>query len=289
MGAQLLKAREDRNLSRSSVGDVLLLSSTQVLGLETCSLDKFYGPKMFSQAMTKYASFLDVPLDAELLLDGVQFDDPWLPREGTTPKGATVDEAPKTQAVSPLQIINWLLATLALRKPFGSLFLSLAAASVAGLIVLLSQFNLVTYENWFNGKKRSLVANPEQQHNVALQPAPEAIQESSKPESAVPEIAASLPATAKASFSNYSIVETTGICWIQLTYADGRKEQQIYPPDTKLEFKPGELAGLIIGDLNVAFLRIDNRMIDLDQFRKPGTNVARILGKNAEIVLGYRQ
>lgn len=281
VGERLRSAREARGSSRSEIADDLLFSVTQIESLESCSLAKFYGPTLFSQAIIKYATFLDVNVDRIKLLEVVSVD-----RNLTNMKqqesmaAIAAEDAPASIIDRGFRMIvaSPFATTWPPLKSVSGRFLYLATVMAVVPLVLIVQPSLAPVEKLLAFGEEFLAP----QITVASVPA---ITSNAAPEAEAEETdAMAMPAT----LQSFAVLETNGTCWIQLMYADGRKEQQVYPPNTKLEFKSGELAGLIIGDLDVTLMSVNGKKVDLNQYRKPETNVARLLGKNGAIVLGMR-
>lgn len=60
---QLKQARNQANLELSAIAHTLMLSSTQLRGIESGSLSAFHGPGYYLRAIEKYARYLNITLD----------------------------------------------------------------------------------------------------------------------------------------------------------------------------------------------------------------------------------
>ena len=292
LGEALKAAREGAHESIDTIADRLLISKRQVVALETGQVKAFYSPRFFVQLIRKYCAHLKIDCPDNLIAEGTL-----LAGEITAPiAAAQMAPAPAPTVATPTPPATEIQADAApeasATKPKKSTNASsMRLGAMIGLIALAGGAWMMrqgTEPNKDVISPAASTATPAAENHTspAADPAklteqPAATKESSTQPQPTPAPKAQQDA-AKLAIQ----LETNRVCWIQLNYTDGRKVQKIYPAKTQLEFKQGELTGIIVGDLNAASLVIDGKAIALSQYQKPDSNVARLLGKDAELTLG---
>ena len=86
---------------------------------------------------------------------------------------------------------------------------------------------------------------------------------------------AAKPATAAAPEGRVKVTCSTP-CWVQATASDGKRSEKIYQPDEELVMPAEAIASLIIGNAKSARMTIDGVDVNLNQFMKGSSDVARI-------------
>ena len=109
-GAALKQLREARGVTRSDIADALILSIQQVQGLEAGSASSFYGARLFAQALSRYADYLDHPLDRQALLQSGK----WL--VGAVPHEADGTLAPEETCTVETGFMGWNFFKKALKR-----------------------------------------------------------------------------------------------------------------------------------------------------------------------------
>lgn len=283
LGAQLKQAREAQNTSVADMADKLLMSKNQILGIEQGEmLHFFYSPRHFLQMVRKYCDLLDIPFPDTLIIDG-------------TPLAGDVSVPPPIQEITPPVVLREPApaASLSSATPTEKKHVTQQATGKRPLFWGATLVTLLLLTIWL-GSPWGKEPSPRNQEVAKHEPTEQskAVDASSdKPEKtesviAEPTLPAPIqPAQASATSAPFAILATHAPCWVQLNYTDGKKHQEVYPPNTTLAFKKGELAGIIIGDLNAASLSVSGNKVDLRKYQKPDSNVARILNKDAESLL----
>lgn len=259
IGRALRERRDAIEESVETIADKLLMSRDQIRGLENYSLKKFYGERHFAQALIKYAAFINIPIQPDELM-----------RNGALAAGEVINET-NPEPSPPAE-----------EKPKTRLFQSPAIRAISAVLfasATLSMVGLIIYTQLDSILKSDPYEHVQTSHNNAVSTAETTVAEAHAPDPKDISSQTTEP-------DPYVLVETTHQTWIQLNFSNGQVTQKTYPANTKLSFERGELRGLIIGNLNTANLRLNGEKIALASYQKPDSNVARILGKDGQKLLG---
>ena len=74
------------------------------------------------------------------------------------------------------------------------------------------------------------------------------------------------------------VLTFTSPCWVQVTRANGSTTEKIYSPQDSLNIDTDQITSLVIGNARSAHLAIGSNAIDMAQFMKGTSDVARISG-----------
>lgn len=80
------------------------------------------------------------------------------------------------------------------------------------------------------------------------------------------------------------IIRFSGSSWVQVVYADGRKQQHTYKAGETLNVEPAKLQALIIGNAEVATAESANGAENLSAHVSPGSKVTRIIGPSVRVL-----
>jgi len=309
VGSVLRDIRESSGGTLDGVAHTLLLSPSQIIGLEGYELKRFYSARIFAQALLKYAKHLNYPIDMDRLtfhrglLVGV--GDAHIsisgPKESKSDSekhwdaGSSVPcetypalEAPRDQALLATSLgrssqkSTWIwrksrTVRLSLCGCVGLIGLSAFVEPDMLEALLLNEGSVRQYFVATTDMPPPQILASQVQDATVLKP--EGVVQADKRS----DVGANESVPSRA---DLIVLETTKDCWIQLNYADGKSSQRLHPTGARLEFAPGELAGMIIGDVSAARLVVNQTAITLSNYQKPSTNIARLLGQDAVALLG---
>lgn len=252
LGLQLRNAREKSHKSVSDISDALLLSTSQIRGLETFSLEAFYSDRLYAQAAKRYAQLLGVLFDEESFLTGTLL--------------VAEVQAPVMQAVE-----EQLNTTSGQRRPslLSRKEILIGGAVVLSAIVLIGLAQLIGSNN-----KAEVITVAE---SVKAEPtAPK--EELSKAE---PQLQPQAQPKSNQLDKKVAFV-FSGPSWTQIRFQDGRIIERMYNADEPLVVDPNQVELLTIGNSTVAQMKIGANTASMDAYRKIGSSVARIKGKQLE-------
>lgn len=284
LGRELRRIRQGRKESEELIARRLLLSVSQVKGIERGMHEPFYNPRHYVDAARRYARSMGVDFDA--------FE------PSPAPEGEVEELVSR------------------LRKGVG-LKIGLSVAAVAGLAGVLA---LASYVSGGNGSASSAPGTVTTRLPVEVarsaQTSPEAAAVSASPAvGAAPKLAESAPstsatasaapqaattlssgdrtsvdkaATAKAG-SERSLDKSTrkgstlklsfsGTTWVQVVWRDGRRETRTFRARQSLALNRAELQAIVIGNPTHASMFTGGKRIDPSSYRQPGQREARIIG-----------
>lgn len=316
VGAMLHDIRKSSGATLQIVGNALLLSPSQISGLECYELKHFYSARIFAKMLVKYAEYLDRSVDLEKLtlgrglLVGVEADWDGLPvithgelrSAGALTAGtdASVSDDQVQLSIAPEHHENSSVLKLSHVSRYslrevgqrwcGSRRMRISLYGCVGLIgvsafvepdtleaLLLNEGSVCQYFVATTDMNPPQILASQVQDATVLKP--EGVVQADKRS----DVGANESVPSRA---DLIVLETTKDCWIQLNYADGKSSQRLHPTGARLEFAPGELAGMIIGDVSAARLVVNQTAITLSNYQKPSTNIARLIGQDAVALLG---
>lgn len=281
LGQQLNTERLARGLSIDDISDALLCSKGQVTGLESAELTSFYSSRLYAQLARKYCNFLAIDFpDSELLNDTLLV--------GEVAHNTPIVEAPKSvlpkfPSAPKLLRLPKLSKQLvpSLRLVFGALLA--AAIAVAVFLKLTAPEEQPAAPNVAKAPgSEEAKAQPEESA-----PTP-SVQEPAKPDAVATPPAPttdkpSAPITEGAK-QGVSLV-LTGPSWINVSYSDGRQTQQNYKKGEQLNIDTKGAQAIVIGNANAVEMSVNGQPASLQAYRKPDSNVARIIGSQLRALL----
>lgn len=282
LGRQFREEREAQKLSAKDAGDKLLLSKSQVLGLEAGDDRYFYGARLYAQSADKYARQLGLTIcPTETLLTGGSHSVHTTAAEHSEPPEPAATNIKPSPAPTDCQ------------DPQGSVFKSIAAVAIlivlsaAGLTIVTNNPTSLT-EATPNPASAPPKPEPDKPAEAAAQPAV-------APGPSTTPAAESTPATAEKPQTAASAVTTpepaqTGVpagkivlvfkerSWVQVVHADGSKQNRTYQQDETLTLDPSSLQAVIIGNARGVAARSKQGEISLTPYMAQGSQVARLIG-----------
>lgn len=296
VGSILRELRESSGDPIESIGNAMLLTASQIEGLERYELKCFYGTRIFAKMLQKYAKRLNYSLDMDRLtlsrgllvgeydvMPNVNGSQDMLGRAISrvfcerTPRfsGKRIRLKDAWGYAFPWHPLRW--AKSRLRKSSAMRFMLYVSVALIGVSSSMQWDELKCLLSQCVSVSRSIDAPTETTMNEM---------EAGKAHDGVGKSEISAAAIDKPIGLGKIVLETTAACWIQLNFADGKTRQSVYPAGTRLEFSYGELSGMIIGNVPAARLMVNRNVISLAGYQKPDTNVARLLGSDAVHVFG---
>ena len=292
-GALLVRHRTELGLSLQDVSNRLLLSTNQVRGLEADNRQAFYNDWFYVQATKKYASFLNLPLPAEIV---ASLDQAALTNKQATGRIGLEQHPQNRQALGKFQ----------LHESSDRRLSTMIAASfvVVGVIVGFVTFNELrtkdadlaqneTVENIQQVDKTAVASTAASDKNTDLADAQPSAAESTRPElTPTSETTASQTVASHQNLATQALNDVvqapahtvseltltfTGDCWVQATSTDGNRIEKIYKQGDTLQLNLTNLKSLVLGNATATSMSAGPVDVPLTDFTIRGGVVARIL------------
>ncbi len=273
IGRQLQAARAAKCLSVEAVSRKVLLSPSQILALESGRLPTFYAPSFYAQSVQTYADFLGISL--------------------STAPGQATWESSGSSALNEDSSQSGRLAALVAS---GSGMVRLSASGYSGpnrprtliviaMFILLTGIALVIFrqgsEEAANSDASAAQSTQVVQPTIST-PAPVATTvQNTLTQPPTGTAAESMPTPPPGS-RDQIVLTFTASCWVQITQANGSTAEKVYSPQETLKLDVNEVTSLVIGNARSARMTIGTGNVDLTQFMKGTSDVARIAGSSLQ-------
>ena len=239
IGAQLAETRDARRLTVEQIASDLMLSRSQVLGLERADASPFYSPAYFLRGLRKYMAYAGIPDDElnETLADEHEEDGFRL---------MLAEPMTRTRPISPLTV------------PSGTLTAALIAAAVTVLVIAAYRYYPTVVEFALGSDTVALATEAPLPSHPTVEP-----QRSPAAVRAVP-TSGVLPADD--STVRISVGKAT---WVFIRYPDNRVIERRLEAGEAMQIGPLP-AYLAVGTADSVELRVEDRKVSLKPYIKDG-------------------
>ena len=296
LGIVLRHTRNVKQRSVAQVARVLILSVAQINGLESGSLAAFHNRTYYLRALTKYLDYLGVAKQAATVSLLVQLEQQAaVNNEATSQKelnlllGSVLHPSKKTLLI-PNKRLPLLLVTLAVLVGIGLVAFT--------LLQRLPQADSVAVSSAIT--ESALNTSQSNQRLSETAPVPDPATSPTQPpkaEQTTPDVATNPGLASKAATTPTQPLSSSGAAhavanaaaqtkilrlsftapaWVQMIAQDGKRVEKVFTPEETLDVDPVTTISVVIGNAREASFSAGQIKIDLAQFIKPNSSVARL-------------
>ena len=296
LGIVLRHTRNAKQRSVAQVARVLILSVAQINGLESGSLAAFHNRTYYLRALTKYLNYLDVAEQAATVSLLAQLEQQAaVNNEDTSQKelnlllGSVLHPSKKTLLI-PNKRLPLLLVTLAVLVGIGLIAFT--------LLQRLPQADSVAVSSAIT--ESAVNTSQSNQRLSETAPAPDPATSPTQPpkaEQTTPDVVTNPGLASKAATTPTQPLSSSGAtqavanaaaqtktlrlsftapAWVQMIVQDGKRVEKVFTPEETLDVDPVTTISVVIGNAREASFSAGQIKIDLAQFIKPNSSVARL-------------
>ena len=296
LGIVLRHTRNAKQRSVAQVARVLILSVAQINGLESGSLAAFHNRTYYLRALTKYLDYLGVAKQAATVSLLAQLEQQAaVNNEATSQKelnlllGSVLHPSRKTLLI-PNKRLPLLLVTLAVLVGIGLVAFT--------LLQRLPQADSVAVSSAIT--ESALNTSQSNQRLSETAPAPDPATSPTQPpkaEQTTPDVATNPGLASKAATTPTQPLSSSGAAhavanaaaqtkilrlsftapaWVQMIAQDGKRVEKVFTPEETLDVDPATTVSVVVGNAREASFSAGQIKIDLAQFIKPNSSVARL-------------
>ncbi len=301
LGIVLRHTRNAKQRSVAQVARVLILSVAQINGLESGSLAAFHNRTYYLRALTKYLNYLDVAEQAATVSLLAQLEQQAaVNNEDTSQKelnlllGSVLHPSKKTLLI-PNKRLPLLLVTLAVLVGIGLIAFTLLQRLPQADSVAVSSAITESALNTRQSNQRLSETAPAPDHATSPTQPPKA-------EQTTPDVLTNPGTASKAATTPTQPLSSSGLsssgatqavanaaaqtkilrlsftapAWVQMIAQDGKRVEKVFTPEETLDVDPVTTISVVIGNAREASFSAGQIKIDLAQFIKPNSSVARL-------------